>query len=156
MPHCEICQKKRCRCQQIIDEENGLTPMISKHKSKSEKETPRLSLFDNSEEIEKFFIKKLLNSAKTRAEKKGIPFSLQESDIKIPKFCPVLNIPIYTSKLNSDNSPSLDRFDNKLGYVPSNVNVISTRANRIKNDSNLDEIEKLYFFLKEETSRRRG
>lgn len=156
METCKICLKKRCVCQRIIDEELGIIPFISTKKQKQTIDKPVLSLFENSDKTEQFFIKKLLSSAKSRAEKKGLEFTLTEKDISIPRFCPVLGIPIYTSKLNSDNSPSLDRFDNKIGYIPSNVNVISTRANRIKNDSNFEEIEKLYVFLKEETSRRRG
>ena len=39
-----------------------------------------------------------------------------------------------------DNSPTLDRIDNSAGYVPGNVWVISSLANRCKNDLSADEI----------------
>ncbi|MCA3718382.1 MAG: hypothetical protein IM674_09025 [Brevundimonas sp.] len=43
----------------------------------------------------------------------------------------------------SDASPSLDRIDPHKGYVPSNVRVISDRANRLKGDRSLSEIQAL-------------
>ena len=42
-----------------------------------------------------------------------------------------------------EDSPSLDRLDSSLGYTPENVWWISYRANRLKNDSTLEELEKL-------------
>lgn len=155
MSQCEICQKKRCKCESIISEETDNFKLSIPSRRSKTKTNPSLSLFENTKETEMVFIKRLLAGAKMRAENKGIEFTLTENDISIPRYCPVLGIPIYSSKLNSDNSPSIDRFDNKIGYIPSNITVISTRANRIKNDSNFEEIEKLYIFLKEETLKRR-
>jgi hypothetical protein len=155
MDLCEICQKKRCQCDSIISEETDNFKLSISSRKRKTKVNPTLSLFENTKETEMAFIKRLLAAAKARAEKKGIEFSLTENDVTIPRYCPVLGIPIYSSKLNSDNSPSIDRFNNKLGYIPSNITIISTRANRIKNDSNFEEIEKLYLFLKEETLKRR-
>jgi hypothetical protein len=43
----------------------------------------------------------------------------------------------------SDASPSLDRVDPRKGYVPGNVRVISDRANRLKGDRSLSEIQAL-------------
>ena len=91
----------------------------------------------------------MLEGAKKRALKKGLEFNLELCDVVIPRYCPILGIPLYTSKLNADCSPSIDRIDNSKGYTKNNINIISTRANRIKNDSTFNEIEKLYFFLKE-------
>lgn len=42
-----------------------------------------------------------------------------------------------------DNSPTLDRKDSTRGYVPDNVWVISHRANRMKNNATLEEMELL-------------
>jgi hypothetical protein len=44
-------------------------------------------------------------------------------------------------KPHRDNYPTLDRWDNAKGYVPGNVFVISWRANRIKWDCSLVELE---------------
>ena len=39
------------------------------------------------------------------------------------------------------NSPSLDRIRLELGYVKGNVRVISGRANLLKNDATIEELE---------------
>jgi hypothetical protein len=87
-------------------------------------------------------------SAKGRAKKLGLPFSISPEDIIIPEICPVLGIPlVIASDSGNDNSPSLDRIIPELGYVPGNVAVISRRANRIKNDANLNELKKVVAWL---------
>ena len=74
------------------------------------------------------------DAAKTRSKAKGIEFLIVLDDIVIPEFCPYLGIPITKSKIkSSDNSPTLDRIDSSKGYIPGNVEVISMRANVIKN-----------------------
>lgn len=56
--------------------------------------------------------------------------------------CPLLNIPIiYGAQKRDDHVASLDRKDPLKGYTPDNCTVISTRANRIKNDATLTELE---------------
>ena len=94
--------------------------------------------------------KQILHQAKIRAKAKGVEFSLSEKDIIIPKVCPVLGINIVLPKDRTEkifgfcpDSPSLDRIDNTLGYVPGNVWVISMRANKIKGDATLDELIRL-------------
>ena len=81
----------------------------------------------------------LLISAKNRAIKKGIEFSIDYKDVVIPDRCPVLGIKINrfledTSQSNKSraSSPSLDRLDNSKGYVKGNVAVMSYRANVLK------------------------
>lgn len=83
------------------------------------------------------------------ARREGVPFDITIEDIHIPDICPVLGIPIISNaSIQSDNSPSLDRFIPDLGYVRGNIHVISTRANRIKNNATTDEIEKLLKWMK--------
>ena len=93
--------------------------------------------------------KYLLRSAKQRAAKKGLAFDITIEDIELPKTCPLLNIPLQTS-LNSrtDNSYSLDRLDSSKGYIKGNVWVISSRANTIKNNATLEELQVLTANLK--------
>ena len=89
------------------------------------------------------------NDIKCRAKRKGIEFSLIREDFKWPEQCPILGIPIdFFAEGNSDNSPSVDRVDNTKGYIKGNVIFISNRANRIKNDSTIEELEKLIVYLK--------
>lgn len=92
---------------------------------------------------------RMLAAAKHRAKKKNIPFSLKIEDIKIPDFCPVLGIPIKkdNNKFSFD-SPTIDCLIPELGYTKENVSIISFRANLIKNDASLQEIEKLYNWLR--------
>lgn len=48
-----------------------------------------------------------------------------------------------------DNSASIDRIDNDKRYVKGNVWIISTKANRIKSNATLAELELLVSKLKE-------
>lgn len=66
----------------------------------------------------------------------------------MPDVCPVLGIPIdYGAKgINNPNAASVDRIDNKKGYVPGNVVIVSFRANELKRDASLDEMRALLRF----------
>ena len=89
------------------------------------------------------------NSAKSRAKKKGIPFDLKLSDIVVPEHCPLLGIKLQHHKRNGktagfeQDSPSLDRLIPEKGYVRGNVWVVSLRANTIKNNATLEELQML-------------
>ena len=84
--------------------------------------------------------KEMLSKSKSRAKMKGVSFSLSLDDIYIPKVCPVLGIPIRRgNKVCCNNSPTLDKIDPSLGYVPENVAVISLKANAIKGDGTAAE-----------------
>jgi hypothetical protein len=76
---------------------------------------------------------------------KGIPFSLEEPDIIIPEFCPILGLKLEKGKDNScDNSPSLDKIVPELGYIKGNVRVISQRANLLKSNATIEELRLVY------------
>ena len=66
----------------------------------------------------------------------------------LPARCPVLGIPIYKGENGrmTDNSPSLDRIVPELGYIPSNVVVISYKANAIKRNATPQEIRRVADF----------
>lgn len=88
----------------------------------------------------------LLTTARYRAKRIGLPFSLSLEDIVIPKKRPLLGIPIVSNMgkgVRGDTSPSLDRKDPSAGYTPDNIWVISWRANRLKSDATIEELEKL-------------
>lgn len=74
----------------------------------------------------------LVERARQRASTRGLNFSITRDDVVIPVSCPVLGIPLTIGGKRSPNSPSLDRIDPALGYVPGNIRVISDRANRLK------------------------
>jgi hypothetical protein len=86
----------------------------------------------------------LFRSCKGSAKRRGLDFSITIDDIQIPLTCPVLGIPlIHGSGRMKENSASIDRLDSTKGYVPGNVWIISWRANRIKSDSNINELRSL-------------
>jgi hypothetical protein len=82
----------------------------------------------------------MLSKAKNRASSRGIEFSITQNDIFIPEFCPYFGIPLFKGEgTHTENSPSIDRIDSSKGYIPGNVEVISRRANVIKNNGTADE-----------------
>lgn len=87
--------------------------------------------------------------AKKRAEKDGTAFAIGVKDIIIPAFCPVLGIRIEIStRAFSDSSPSLDRINPMLGYVPGNIAVISMRANAIKRNGTAAEHDRIAAWMR--------
>lgn len=89
----------------------------------------------------------VLARCKARAKKNGLSFDLTFDDIVLPSHCPVLGIPLIQTDKQHDNSPSIDRIDNTLGYVKGNVVVISWRANRLKSDATHEEMARLAAFF---------
>lgn len=96
-------------------------------------------------------LKRMLKRAKQRAKGKGLPFALRTADVCLVDKCPVLGIKLdwFNAEIVSDknHSPSLDRIDPFGGYVPGNVLLISTRANMLKNNGSLDEMQKIVKYL---------
>jgi hypothetical protein len=84
----------------------------------------------------------LYHFAKRRAEAKGLDFTIDTADIVIPAICPLLNIPIIPGG-DRDNLPTLDRIDPSKGYIPSNILVVSWRANCIKSHATPEELLKV-------------
>ena len=67
-------------------------------------------------------------------------WDLSFHDIEWNMVCPVLGIELdWFNEYRQENSPSFDRINPKLGYIKGNVQIISTRANRIKNDGTAEE-----------------
>lgn len=92
---------------------------------------------------------RLFHSAKRRAKAKGLDFNIEKEDIVIPYKCPVLNIKLAVGKEYAhDNSPSLDRIIPEKGYVKGNVIVVSHKANSIKNNATVKDLEKVFNFYK--------
>lgn len=85
-------------------------------------------------------------TAQKRAKRKEVDFDLTPEDIIVPKKCPVLGITLIEgNNRTSDSSPTLDRIDSNKGYTKDNVWVISHRANQLKANASLEELE---FFVK--------
>lgn len=97
--------------------------------------------------------KLLWRNLKHSAEKRGIEFDLDIADLEIigiPITCPILGIPLHfhTGKVQ-DDSISFDRIDPTNGYKVDNLIVISYRANKLKSDASLEELQKICNFYVE-------
>lgn len=91
----------------------------------------------------------LWHLAKTRAQKAGVPFSLKLEDIIVPAICPVFGTPLVRGiKKKHNNSPSIDRVIPTKGYVAGNIRVISYRANWLKQDASVEEMEKVINYMR--------
>lgn len=89
-------------------------------------------------------------SCRSGAKKRNLEFTLEEKDIVIPSVCPVLGIPLFlVGGKRTDNSPSVDRVDSTRGYTKDNVRIISWRANKLKQDASLEEVEKILSYMKQ-------
>lgn len=98
-------------------------------------------------------IKQLYNQLKGSAKKRGIEFDLKPTDIDdigIPISCPVLGIPIHFYRGHPrPDSISFDRIDSDKGYTRDNLVIISYRANQLKSNATLEEMESLVNFYKQ-------
>ena len=65
-----------------------------------------------------------------------------KEDIIIPEFCPVLGFKLERNfgKTAAPNSPSVDCIIPERGYVPGNIQVISYKANAMKNNATEEEL----------------
>jgi hypothetical protein len=94
----------------------------------------------------------MLRSARKRAKASGVPFDLELKDIVIPEFCPALGLKLVAGgngHAPTPNSPSIDRVKPHLGYVKSNIIVVSLKANQIKSSATVEEIMKVAKFYRD-------
>lgn len=71
---------------------------------------------------ERNFEAEILRQCRGRAERKGLEFNLELSDIVIPDKCPILEVPFqFGTKGDYSYTPSIDRIDNTKGYVKGNI-----------------------------------
>lgn len=102
----------------------------------------------------KFRLTRTLSQAKIRAKKYNVPFKITRQDLidmfPADNLCPVLKVPfVWGTKNNKELSPSLDRMIPELGYIKGNVRFISYKANRIKNDSNVEILKNLIKYMEQ-------
>ena len=105
----------------------------------------------------KSFLLSKLWKARTRAKKNGIPFDLTKEDIQklwddCSGTCEILKIKmeptIQTGKWDRWNCPSLDKIDPSKGYKKGNVRIISHKANTLKGDATLEQVQSLLDYMK--------
>lgn len=85
----------------------------------------------------------MVGAARKRARKLGLPFNLTKEDIIIPELCPYLKIPLVISETGvpTANSPSIDKIIPEQGYVRGNIRIISYKANLMKSNATIEELQ---------------
>jgi len=87
-------------------------------------------------------ISKILKQVKFTAKEKNLEFNLTEQDIFLPTKCKYLDVDL-TNKQGQGvvwENYSLDRIDSSKGYVKGNVEIISRKANSMKNMATKEEL----------------
>lgn len=93
--------------------------------------------------------KLLYKNIKSRCKRIGREFSIDLEDIIIPQKCPVFGFELKREdKQTWMSAPSVDRIDSSKGYIKGNVTVVSRRANILKRDATVEELEQLFNYYK--------
>lgn len=98
--------------------------------------------------------KSVIPKIKHRCKVNKTEFDITWKDVLPPPTCPVLGLPLHFTGAKGIfdwNYPSVDRWDNSKGYVCGNVRVISLRANLLKKDATLLELQALVKYMSGET-----
>jgi len=82
---------------------------------------------------------RLWRAARDRAKINSLDFDIEVSDIIIPEICPVLKVSL---DIKTKYAPSLDRIIPEKGYTKGNIQVISRKANLMKQDATQEELER--------------
>jgi hypothetical protein len=144
---CRTCTKKSCDAWRVANPEATKRHTRKSNKRKVEKNPEKYRELNQkySAAWQRAHPEWVLHkAAKSRARSKGLPFTIERTDVVIPTHCPLLGTALLRADVRvQPNSPTLDRVIPSLGYVKGNVWVISHRANVIKNDATLAELETL-------------
>jgi hypothetical protein len=101
-------------------------------------------------------LKRQLYARQRSSKAKGIPFTITFDEIEKPEFCPVLGLrlnygcseTVNGKQTRDPNKASIDKLIPELGYVPGNVFIISWKANNLKSNATLEELEKILDYMK--------
>ena len=101
-----------------------------------------------------FRLQMLLNASKQRSKKKSRENTLTLDDIKsiYPEngLCPIFGTKLVFGDAGfRETSPSIDRIDSTKGYTKDNIQIISWKANRIKTNSSIEELELILAYMKQ-------
>lgn len=141
---CKVCGEKKPRCSFSYKNKEEKRRNICKKCGRNEKERKK------RERTWKTDAKKImLSNSKQRAKLGNIEHTITKEDIKIPDRCPVFGFELKRERKNNwVTSPSIDRIDNTKGYTPENIVVVSRRANILKKDATIEELEMMANFYR--------
>ena len=77
----------------------------------------------------------LTRSSRNSAKQRGLEHTITKDDVVIPTHCPLLGVELVYG------NTSLDRIDNTKGYIPGNVEVLSSQANYMKRNATINELK---------------
>jgi anion-transporting ArsA/GET3 family ATPase len=128
-------------CKAVVGERNRRSHARNRHSLNEKHKRRRIERRLSPENIQ-WVVKRMVQEARRRATIKNIEFSLSAKDIRTPTHCPVFGVELVYQAVGkrTHDSASLDRIDNKLGYIPENVWIISWRANHVKGDATVQEL----------------
>lgn len=93
-----------------------------------------------------------VNKSRQRAKQKGWVHDLDLEYIQsiwpVDNKCPVFGTEFTYGNDSLDTNASIDRIDSSLGYVKGNVSIVSWRANNLKSDASLSELEAVISYMK--------
>lgn len=118
----------------------GNCKKLNMHKNYSENKAKRIK--QTTEYASNNYEQKILSSALKSAKTKNLEFNLTVEDIVIPTHCPYLGTEI-TKTLGKGviwTNASIDRIDSSKGYIKGNVEIISRKANSMKNMATKEEL----------------
>jgi hypothetical protein len=137
---------KICKCC------NNVTPIIEMVKSKQNKDgigsyCLKCMKVKSLEQRKKNPLRTMISNTKSSAKKRNIYFNLTEEDLVIPEYCKYLEIKLTINAGEGliDSAATIDRIDNNKGYTKDNIQIISHKANIIKNNLSIND---LILFLK--------
>lgn len=100
----------------------------------------------------------MIRNVKYSSKRRNLDFDLDYTDIKLPVYCPLLNIKLnYNNQkhhkilnlgdnyedlsFNDISRATVDRIDNTKGYVKGNIIILSRLANAMKNEASFEQLE---------------
>lgn len=94
-------------------------------------------------------LKEIAHRAHNRALLKNVPCTITWKDLSYVEYCPLLEIKLNWGKTSNEggrnmDTPSLDRINPSLGYIPGNVRIISNLANMMKSSATLEQLQTFY------------
>jgi len=134
---CKLCSNTKNKekeyyktSQKVRKERRATDPIFAENLRKNSRENRRKNITTS-----------LLSAARRRAQQNNLEFNLTKEDIVIPDICPILLKPLVCGDKNDYSfSPSVDRIDNNKGYTKDNIQIISTKANKMKNNATKEEL----------------
>lgn len=152
----QIEESKRCSCCGEVKlfqffskdktKKNGYRSHCKTCRKEAQNKYQKENLKDRNEYFKKYYLGTpygiVLNNIKQRAKAKKVPFDIVAEDIPWVTHCPVFGWELKRGSGSGPrrHSPSVDRIIPELGYVKGNLQVMSSKANSMKQDATPEEL----------------